>query len=77
MKSFRAKTVGMAVLAAAVLGISAAGGVCAAPAADVKEEKSEWQMKVSFPDWKGYPDDTLAMNCMCSFANARSLRKNT
>ncbi len=67
MKSFRAKTVGMAVLAAAVLGISAAGGVCAAPAADVKEEKSEWQMKVSFPDWKGYPDDTLAMNCMCSF----------
>ena len=27
----------------------------------------EWQAKVVFPDWKGQPDDTLAMNCMYSF----------
>ena len=26
-----------------------------------------WQLKAVFPDWKGYPDDTLAMNSMISF----------
>ena len=26
-----------------------------------------WQAEVSFPDWKGYIDDTLAMNSMYSF----------
>lgn len=26
-----------------------------------------WQAEVSFPDWKGYVDDTLAMNSMHSF----------
>ncbi|MBR0184542.1 MAG: hypothetical protein IJQ24_00795 [Synergistaceae bacterium] len=26
-----------------------------------------WQKHVSFPDWKGYTDDTLAMNSMVSF----------
>ena len=26
-----------------------------------------WQAQVTFPDWKGYPDDTLAMNSMFSF----------
>ncbi len=26
-----------------------------------------WQAEVSFPDWKGYIDDTLAMNSMFSF----------
>ncbi len=26
-----------------------------------------WQAEVSFPDWKGYVDDTLAMNSMYSF----------
>ncbi|MBR2783971.1 MAG: penicillin binding protein PBP4B [Firmicutes bacterium] len=26
-----------------------------------------WQAEVTFPDWKGYVDDTLAMNCMYSF----------
>ena len=29
--------------------------------------KYEWQKHVSFPDWKGYTDDTLAMNSMVSF----------
>ena len=29
---------------------------------------SGWQAKVVFPDWKGYTDDTLAMNSMFSFA---------
>ena len=27
----------------------------------------EWQAEVKFPDWKGYIDDTLAMNSMYSF----------
>lgn len=27
----------------------------------------EWQKSASFPDWKNYTDDTLAMNCMLSF----------
>lgn len=27
----------------------------------------QWQGKVTFPDWKGYTDDTLAMNHMYSF----------
>lgn len=27
----------------------------------------EWQIEASFPDWKGYVDDTLAMNGMASF----------
>ena len=26
-----------------------------------------WQYTVQFPDWKGYVDDTLAMNSMFSF----------
>ena len=30
-------------------------------------KKYEWQKHVSFPDWKGYTDDTLAMNSMVSF----------
>ena len=28
---------------------------------------AQWQAQISFPDWKGYTDDTLAMNSMCSF----------
>ena len=27
----------------------------------------QWQKKAVFPDWKGYTDDTLAMNSMISF----------
>ena len=27
----------------------------------------QWQGKATFPDWKGYTDDTLAMNCSYSF----------
>ena len=29
--------------------------------------KEEWQGQAVFPDWKGYTDDTLAMNSMYSF----------
>lgn len=29
--------------------------------------KGEWQAEISFPDWLGYPDDSLAMNNMYSF----------
>ena len=31
-------------------------------------EGSSFQARVTFPDWKGYTDDTLAMNSMYSFA---------
>ena len=34
---------------------------------ELKEDAREWQGKVVFPDWKGYTDDTLAMNCSYSF----------
>ncbi|MBR2812065.1 MAG: hypothetical protein IKD69_11855, partial [Solobacterium sp.] len=27
----------------------------------------DWQLAASFPDWKGYTDDTLALNSSCSF----------
>lgn len=30
-------------------------------------QNAGWQMQAVFPDWKGYTDDTLAMNSMCSF----------
>ncbi|GEM_PF-6872975 len=35
--------------------------------ADILSLDLEWQAKVTFPDWKGYTDDTLAMNSMYSF----------
>jgi len=31
----------------------------------------EWQKRAVFPDWKGYTDDTLAMNSMLSFQGWR------
>ena len=31
------------------------------------DEETGWQAQVVFPDWKGYTDDTLAMNSMFSF----------
>ena len=37
----------------------------------VSEPKTDSLIKVSFPDWKGYTDDTLAMNSMYSFAGYR------
>ena len=33
----------------------------------VPAKAAEWQGSVSFPDWKGYTDNTLAMNSMYSF----------
>ena len=30
-----------------------------------------WQKTAAFPDWKGYTDDTLAMNSMLSFRHYR------
>ena len=35
--------------------------------ADILSLDLEWQAKGTFPDWKGYTDDTLAMNSMYSF----------
>ena len=37
-------------------------------AADTEVDPAlQWQAVVTFPDWKGYTDDTLAMNSMVSF----------
>ncbi len=35
--------------------------------AEETQEEQGWQARVFFPDWKGYTDDTLAMNSMFSF----------
>ena len=43
-----------------------AGGAGSAGAQEA-ELPEQCQMTVVFPDWKGYPDDTLAMNSMFSF----------
>ena len=34
---------------------------------DLSNSTAQWQGKAAFPDWKGYTDDTLAMNCSYSF----------
>ena len=34
-----------------------------------------WQAEISFPDWKGYIDDTLAMNSMYSFDGVKDQGK--
>ena len=34
-----------------------------------------WQAEVKFPDWKGYVDDTLAMNSMYSFDGVKNQGK--
>ena len=44
---------------------SGSGPLSAAAAAAVPDY--QWQKTAVFPDWKGYPDDTLAMNSMLSF----------
>ena len=48
---------------------NAEGGSAAAPALAPLDALPEalWQYTVQFPDWKGYLDDTLAMNSMFSF----------
>ena len=40
-----------------------------------KNIKGTWQGEVSFPDWKGYIDDTLAMNSMYSFDGVKDQGK--
>lgn len=68
---------GAAVTLTMLSGCAAGSSVPAASAADKKESfpvtKAEavpehsWQYAVSFPDWKGKPDNSLAMNSMVSF----------
>ena len=45
-----------------------------APASLTETERTQeeiealgWQVQAAFPDWKGYTDNTLAMNSMISF----------
>ncbi|MBO4915891.1 MAG: penicillin binding protein PBP4B, partial [Oscillospiraceae bacterium] len=73
MRSKRTRTVSI-LLALTLL----CGGLCFQPAAAELSDSATiiaavaipdhpWQKKASFPDWKGYTDDTLAMNSMVSF----------
>ena len=56
------------------------GDVIAKPEEDVITQlnsipKGSWQAEVKFPDWKGYVDDTLAMNSMYSFDGVKDQGK--
>ena len=44
-----------------------ADGPVTAEISEVDLPQSGWQTQAAFPDWKGYTDDTLAMNSMFTF----------
>lgn len=54
------------ILSACLAGVAAAEGGASLSACSALPD-CEWQKTASFPDWKGYTDDTLAMNSMLSF----------
>ena len=56
--SASAETPGEILLSANILSLTAEDAV----------PEYQWQKKAVFPDWKGYTDDTLAMNSMLSFS---------
>ena len=53
----------------AVLGFMAAAAAAQTLKAEAVDSVPDagWQVKAVFPDWRGYVDDTLAMNSMASF----------
>ena len=58
----------LSLVLAAVLSLSLACPAFAAGGAQpVALPDQDWQGAVTFPDWKGYVDDTLAMNSLYSF----------
>ena len=56
---------GLAVASYTYAGEEGMGGISIKKEAALPE--GEWQKQAVFPDWKGYTDDTLAMNSMLSF----------
>lgn len=52
---------------AAVAASSSAATGTKAPVVQTTLPSQDWQAQVSFPDWAGYVDDTLAMNSLYSF----------
>ena len=52
---------------AAVAASSSAATGAKAPVVQTTLPSQDWQARVSFPDWAGYVDDTLAMNSLYSF----------
>ena len=60
--------------AAAAASASSSGG-SKAPTAQTTLPSQDWQAQVSFPDWAGYVDDTLAMNSLYSFTGFRGQGK--
>ena len=64
----------LSLMLAAVLCLSLAAPALAANAGGpqaVALPSQEWQVQVTFPDWAGYVDDTLAMNSLYSFTGFR------
>ena len=64
----------LSLMLAAVLSLSLAAPALAASAGGpqaVALPSQEWQVQVTFPDWAGYVDDTLAMNSLYSFTGFR------
>lgn len=64
--------ISLILIAAIGLGIVISANICSGTTGAKIEkvdsiEQGSWQAIVSFPDWKGYVDDTLAMNAMYSF----------
>ena len=62
----------VAVLAAVIVLVAVRGNGRAVAVSKLDEPVAgTWQSEVVFPDWKGYVDDTLAMNSMYSFDGFR------
>lgn len=62
-----ALTFSLAAPAAAGGSSSAAGGLVRRRNRDHPSPQQGWQAQVTFPDWAGYVDDTLAVNSLYSF----------
>lgn len=52
---------------AAAAGSSSAAGASSGAVTETALPQQGWQAQVTFPDWAGYVDDTLAMNSLYSF----------
>ena len=52
---------------AAAAGSSSAAGASSGSVTETALPQQGWQAQVTFPDWAGYVDDTLAMNSLYSF----------
>lgn len=72
MRQGRKRLLGLLLAAAMTVTIIApAGAATISQGGAVSLPDAQWQITASFPDWKGYTDDTLAMNSLISFTGFR------